>query len=101
MESMLLHEMEGQVRLLLRKHDRAATDCGYQITKVRSQIDNLVAAIASGALGNSPAIARRLQDAERELARLQAASQPPRPLVLLMPDLRHGLSGWSVGWTRY
>lgn len=48
------------------------------ITKVKAEVSHLTDAIANGLLKSSPALAARLQSAERELARLKAAAAQPQ-----------------------
>src|SRR6185437_14897255 len=81
-----------RVRALLRQAQAPAPDHSRRIAELRDQVDNLVCAIASGALRNSPALAERLQKSEAELARLQPAAQPKRTAMLL-PDLRQRVTG--------
>jgi hypothetical protein len=56
----------------------AREDRSKAIAKAHAEMSNLTDAIASGALSSSPALAGRLQVAERELARLEADVPAPR-----------------------
>ena len=60
---------------------------GKRIAELQREIGNLTDAIASGMLKASPALAQRLQAAEAELARLDAA-QRATPAGLVVPDVR-------------
>ncbi len=62
-----------------------SVDNRARIEKLEGEISALVDAIASGALRTSPAIAKRLQEAEDALARLKA--QPAPSIAKLRPDL--------------
>ena len=69
----------------LANSKKPAADNGKAVAKLRAEVANLADAIATGALRSSPALAARLQSAERELARLEAAAtQAPRGSVAYM-----------------
>jgi hypothetical protein len=68
----VIHEIvKTAVRLLKEDEKRPAPD-GKAINALEKQIENLVEAMASGALKHSPALAERLGEAERELDRRRA-----------------------------
>ena len=71
------------------KAKKPPTDNVKAIGKAEAEVANLTDAIANGLLKSSPALAARLQAAERELAKLRATtSQPPRGSVQqMMPRL--------------
>lgn len=71
------------VKLMTAKKPPA--DQAKAIGKAEAEVANLTDAIANGLLKSSPALAERLQAAERELAKLKAtSSQPPRGSVQQM-----------------
>ncbi len=63
------------------KGKKAPEDRAKVIAKLQGEIGNLTDAIASGALRALPALAERLDTAERELSRQEAASTKPRGTV--------------------
>jgi DNA invertase Pin-like site-specific DNA recombinase len=73
----VLDEIERRVRAALRK-SKPQSDHGDRIRELGREIENLTDAIASGMLKHSPALATRLQTAEKELARLQQSQAVPR-----------------------
>jgi DNA invertase Pin-like site-specific DNA recombinase len=83
------------------------------IGRLRGEIANLTDAIASGMLRSSPALAERLETAERELARLEAEALRPalgsvaheisglaRDYRALVADLAQTLTGVNVARAR-
>jgi site-specific DNA recombinase len=86
-----------------------SSDRSQELGRLRAEVANLTDAIATGALRSSPALAARMQSAERELARLEAeVSAPPRGSVVemiprlageyrsMVADLANTLTGVSV-----
>ena len=66
-------EVERRFRKAIKRGPRKAANAA-QVERLKGEIDNLVAAIASGQLQNSPALARRLAKAEAELETVKYAS---------------------------
>ena len=58
-----------------------------RIAQLESEIDNLVNALATGALRSSPALASRLAAAEAELARLKERAAERVPIERLIPHI--------------
>ena len=81
----VIGEVEKGVRAAIREQQRGKPANGKRIAELRREVENLVAAIASGALRSSPALAQRLQAAEAELARLEAL-QRVKPGAIVIPD---------------
>ena len=77
-------EIERQVRKAFATSRVRNTD-GERVAMLTAEIENLVAAIASGGLRTSPALGRRLRDAETELQTL--AEVPTAPVVPLVTDI--------------
>ena len=70
---------------LAKSEQQRAVDPSKALSKIRAEVANLTDAIATGALRSSPALAVRLETAERELARLEReASAPARGSVAYM-----------------
>jgi hypothetical protein len=70
----LAPEIEAEVcrrAMKLAKAKKAPENRSKAISKLRAEVGSLTDAIASGSLRSSPALAERLQSAERELARLE------------------------------
>jgi hypothetical protein len=77
----VLEEAKRRARALIRARAAEAKPAGSTAKRARAlrdEVDNLVGAIAQGALRSSPAIAARLQAAEEELAQLEAAPAQPQ-----------------------
>ena len=83
-----IQEIRRRVAKLI-KATKPPTDESKAIAKAEAEISNLTDAIANGLLKTSPALARRLQAAEQELARLRAKAARPRPgsVQQIMPRL--------------
>ena len=88
----VIQEVERAVRALVRQQTGRKPNHGKRIGELRGEIDNLTDAIASGMLKSSPALAQRLQAAEAELARLEAA-QRVAPASIMVPDVRKRFLG--------
>ncbi|MGH6741858.1 MAG: recombinase family protein, partial [Bradyrhizobium sp.] len=71
-------EIERRFRAALRQSNQPKADYGKRIAELGREIENLADAVASGLLKSSPALATRLQVAEKELARLQGTQTKPR-----------------------
>ncbi len=85
----VLDEIERRFLAALRRREQTpAADHGRRIAELQIEVDNLVQAIATGAMRGSTAIAQRLQAAESELERRRAEQRPPRRLAMLVPDIR-------------
>jgi site-specific DNA recombinase len=82
----IIEEVERRYRAAVGRRPTAAP-AQARVASLRTEIDNLVAAIAGGALKSSPAIAARLAKAEEELAALEA-SAAAAPLSAPVLDLR-------------
>ena len=83
-------EVERRVRAAVRQQ-RHSTDGegGNRIAVVRGEVANLADAIAGGLLRSSPALAPRLQAAEKELARLEENSRrAAAPARVIVPNVR-------------
>jgi len=81
------------VRALVRhRQSGPKLNHGKRIAEIRREIDNLTDAIASGMLRSSTALGQRLQAAEAELARLDAA-QRVAPASIMIPDVRKRFLG--------
>ena len=65
----VIAEFERRVHVAVRRQ-RAASDQGGRISALEAEVANLTDAIAGGMLRTSPALANRLAETERELARL-------------------------------
>jgi len=80
----LLEELQARVlrKLAARKKP---VDNSQRITALRDQIENLVDAIAQGALRTSAGLGDRLNAAEAELARLVAGAAPPTARIADFP----------------
>jgi site-specific DNA recombinase len=72
-----LEQAESQLQTFLAQ-PATPIDRAPRISQLQGEIANIGDAIASGAFHGSPMIAQRLQAAEAELARLQAAAVQPR-----------------------
>jgi hypothetical protein len=91
----VIAEVEKRVRAVVRERQRAPrANHGKRIAELRHEVANLTDAIASGMLKSSPALGQRLQAAEGELARLDAA-QRMAPAALVVPDVRKRFPGHS------
>jgi hypothetical protein len=77
----LMAELESRVAKKLAAPVPKAAH-GQRIADLRGQVANLTEAIATGALRCSPALGRRLADAEAELTRLEAEVARPRAKVI-------------------
>jgi site-specific DNA recombinase len=85
----IIDEVERRFLAMRRREQPAiAVDHGRRIAQLQTEIDNLIQAIATGALRSSPAIGQRLQGAEAELARLQAEQMPVKRPALIVPNVR-------------
>jgi site-specific DNA recombinase len=86
----VIDEVERRFFAAMRRREQpsVAIDHGRSIAQLLMEIDNLIQAIATGALRGSPAIGQRLQAAEAELARLQAAQKPAKRPALMVPNVR-------------
>jgi site-specific DNA recombinase len=80
LHSAALDELQRRVRARLKRNGTHQPDRA-QIPKLEREIEALVEAIGSGALRSSPALAKRLQEAEAKLERVKA--EPPSPEQLL------------------
>jgi hypothetical protein len=69
---------EAQRRVAKLANRKVPQGQGKAIARVQHEITNLTDAIASGALRSSPALAARLEAAERDLARLKARESQRR-----------------------
>jgi site-specific DNA recombinase len=58
-----------------------------RITELKEQLENLVCAVAAGAMRSSPSIARKITEVETELAQLEALRRVPA-VVPLVTDVR-------------
>jgi site-specific DNA recombinase len=68
-------EVECRVRAALKRSQQPRMDHGRRISELKIEVENLTDAVCSGLLRHSPALATRLQTAEKELALLQSAQQ--------------------------
>jgi DNA invertase Pin-like site-specific DNA recombinase/Skp family chaperone for outer membrane proteins len=82
-------EIVEHVRKELTRRLRTPTPTvdARRVKQLEREIDNLVSAVASGALRTSPALAARLAEAEAELAALKAAPPDKAPVERLLPRL--------------
>src|SRR5262249_37178552 len=89
----VIEEVERRVHAAVRQREqrRPKTDT-KRLNALGVEICNLTDAIASGMLKSSPALALRLQAAETELARLEAARRPLAATPLL-PNVRKAWLG--------
>jgi hypothetical protein len=90
----VIAEVERRVRVAVRRREQRqpkAAD-GKRLNALRAEIGNLTDAIAGGMLKSSPALAQRLQAAEAELARLEAARRPVSATASL-PNVRKAWLG--------
>jgi DNA invertase Pin-like site-specific DNA recombinase len=86
-------EVERRVRAVVRERQRGPrANHGKRIAELRREVENLTDAIATGMLKASPALGQRLQAAESELTRLDAA-QRVAPAALVVPDVRKRFLG--------
>ena len=69
-------EVERRFRKAIKRGPRKATNAA-QVERLKGEIDNLVAAIASDRLQNSPALAHRLAEAEGKLANVNHGAHLP------------------------
>jgi site-specific DNA recombinase len=88
----VIDEIERRVRAITRQQRQPKADSGKRVAELRREIGNLADAIASGLLKSSPALAQRLQAAEANLARLEAA-QRTTPPALIVPNVRQHFLG--------
>ena len=58
-----------------------------RLTELRAEVVNLAEAVAGGLLRRSPSLARRLADAEAELANLEEAATRPAEVQRVVPHL--------------
>jgi hypothetical protein len=73
----VIEEISRRVRVALRAGKPKAPDQSTQVAQLKTEVANLVDAIASGALRASPSLAARLAAAEGELERLTAVDSQP------------------------
>jgi DNA invertase Pin-like site-specific DNA recombinase len=84
----VIAEVERRMRAAVRERLRGPqANYGKRIAELQREIGNVTDAIAAGILKSSPALAQRLQAAESELARLDAASRVAAA-SLVVPDVR-------------
>lgn len=89
----VIAEVERRVRAVVRERRRGPkANHGKRIAELRREVNNLTDAIATGMLKVSPALGQRLQAAESELTRLDAA-QRVAPAALVVPDVRKRFVG--------
>ena len=81
----IVEHVTREVRRRL-KVGRPKVDRG-RLRELEREVDNLVNAIATGALRNSPALAARLTAAESELARLKEPPPDKAPIERLIPRI--------------
>ena len=74
------------------QHRVPKTNHGKRTAQLRREVGNLTDATAAGMLKSSPALAQRLQAAESELMRLDAAQRVARA-SLIVPDVRKRFLG--------
>jgi site-specific DNA recombinase len=87
-DPVVIAEVERRLRDVVRQYQRRPkVDQGKRIAALTVEIGNLTDAIASGMLKSSPALALRLQAAEAELARLEAARRAEPP-TLMVPNVK-------------
>ena len=85
----IIVEFETRFRVAQRRQEKAEViDQRPRIALLQNEIENLTQAIASGGLRGSQAIGLRLQGAEAELERLQAAQKPVARPAVLVPNVR-------------
>lgn len=89
----VIAEVEKRVRAVVQDRQRSPrANHGKRIAELRREVGNLTDAVAAGMLKSSPALAARLQAAEGELGRLDAA-QRVAPTALVVPDVRKRFLG--------
>lgn len=80
---------------VIREQAEQPTADPARIEELRTEIENLTDAIASGALKSSPALADRLVRAEREIEALETqAARPAVQAMQMIPRIAHEYRAW-------
>jgi DNA invertase Pin-like site-specific DNA recombinase len=84
----MLDEVERRLRKVLAAGRKARPDSRARIAELRTQVENLVNAIAAGGMRSSAALGRKLTEVEDELSRLEAAPAAKSAVVPLVTNVK-------------